>query len=46
MRKELNKYFKSILTREFKYIPSHSTDIVKTWKKFGWNPPSLKGESK
>lgn len=46
MRKELQKHFKSILSKEFKYIPSHSTEIIQTWKRFGWNPPSLKGEVK
>jgi hypothetical protein len=40
MRKELNRHFKSILTGEFKYIPSCGTDVLKTWKKTGWIPPT------
>ena len=40
MRKELQKHFKSILSKDFKYTPSHSTDIVKTWKLNGWKQPS------
>lgn len=36
MRTELQKHFKSILSKEFKYVPSHSTDIMKTWEKYGF----------
>ena len=46
MRKELQKHFKSILSKDFKYIPSYSTDIMKTWKLNGWKQPSQNGEVK
>lgn len=36
MRKELHKIFKSILNKDFIYVPSDKTDIKKTWEKYGW----------
>ena len=40
MRIEMQKNFKSILNNEFKYIPSQSTDVLRTWEKAGWKQPS------
>ena len=28
----------SLLDPNFKYVPSASTDITQTWKRFGWKP--------
>ena len=33
------KPFRSILDREFKYVPSAATSVKATWNRFGWCPP-------
>ena len=30
----------------FPYIPAARTDVQRTWRKFGWTPPSEKKEGK
>lgn len=32
--------FMSILNPQFKYTPSVATNIVDTYRKYGWTPPS------
>jgi len=29
---------RSILDRAFHYVPSVSTSVTKTWRRFGWRP--------
>ena len=32
------KPFISILDRSFRYVPSVSTSVADTWRRFGWRP--------
>ena len=29
---------RSILDRDFRYVPSIATSVAETWKRFGWRP--------
>jgi hypothetical protein len=31
---------KSILDESFSYVPSTSTSVADTWRRFGWHPPT------
>ena len=30
----------SIFDKDFKYVKSEHTDVMRTWRKHGWTPPS------
>ena len=36
---------KSILDRSFVYIPSASTSVDQTWRRFGWRPIAEEGQT-
>ncbi len=36
----INTQTTSILDKQFVYVPSVKTNIMETWKKTGWVPPS------
>lgn len=40
MNAQQNSESKGLLDPSFKYVPSHSTDIAETFRRFGWTPPS------
>lgn len=34
------KPMRSILDKKFLYVPAGMTDVSRTWRKYGWTPPS------
>ena len=39
------KPFKSILDRDFVYVPSSATSVDQTWRRYGWQPTTEAGRT-
>jgi hypothetical protein len=37
---DIMKPVRSILDTSFSYVPSVSTSVADTWRRFGWRPPT------